>query len=122
MSSDSSQYKALLNDKPLDETIKSVESDPDPPIRASTAWYSPSTKVPESMDFDEVESVMWRKVNTTHHFLCLFSFILAPTSSIFPRSRPLVDICPSHHGMEVDSSYFDWCCCRSNWVLRSNCH
>ena len=69
MSSDSLQYKALLNDKPLDETGKSVESDPDPPVRASTARYSPSTKVPESMDFDEVESVMWRKVRMTFTFL-----------------------------------------------------
>ena len=62
MSSDSLQYKALLNEKILDETGKSTESDPDPPMRASTAWFSPHNKVPESMDFDEVESVMWRKV------------------------------------------------------------
>jgi hypothetical protein len=31
-------------------------------FRESTNWFSGSTVTTESLDFDEVESVMWRKV------------------------------------------------------------
>mmetsp|Transcript_1158 Transcript_1158/g.1880 ORF Transcript_1158/g.1880 Transcript_1158/m.1880 type:complete len:856 (-) Transcript_1158:190-2757(-) len=69
-SRDNSGYNPLLSDRSPE--LKAVEGDasddaeslhsetPNVMHRESVAWFG-SNKIPESMNFDEVESVMWRK-------------------------------------------------------------
>lgn len=52
-------YNPLMNDVSSDSKV-----DDDPNVeRESTSWFSGDKSTHESLDFDEVESVMWRKVN-----------------------------------------------------------
>ena len=61
--------------------------------RNKLQWFPPSTQT-ESMDFEEIESVMWRKVSKAIHISCFsikFSFNLASAPKVFPGSWALVD-------------------------------
>jgi hypothetical protein len=88
---------------------------------------------PESMDFDEIESVMWRKVSFTQNHLpkqriigqptpLYFNAILAPTSPFLPRSRAGLDVYTPHDGVEVASCHRDRSARGFVRCLRSNSH
>ena len=85
-------YNPLLGDRnesisPHSESdTKSEELEHIPSLsRESKAWFG-NGKLPESMNFEELESVMWRKVSNNNflqaHYLRNLS---APTETIFPR-------------------------------------
>jgi hypothetical protein len=79
----------------------------------------------ESMDFEETESVMWRKVLVYFKLMKLsltisafFCFLIASIEKIFPGSRPVVDELSSHDCLEVDP-----CCSIGSldWYYRIYC-
>jgi hypothetical protein len=61
------------------------------PLTPHTKHIKQQTKnLFESMDFEESESVMWRKVNLPIYFLCLMRHlppivVAAPTETVFSR-------------------------------------
>ena len=48
----------------------------DTEFRASKTWINSDKKAKQSMDFEETESVMWRKVVIPLILLLLFSFVV----------------------------------------------
>jgi hypothetical protein len=85
-----------------------------------TSWFSGDVANLESLDFDEVESVMWRKV--IYYYLCLVktltNYLLASIASFLPRSWTLVDIRTSNYRLEMDIGGIDRI---SDWMLWCNC-
>jgi hypothetical protein len=95
--------------------IKSERSE-----RESVAWFKRPVNaeaIPESMNFDEVESIMWRKVkymsdsafqtsllfsNSLISLYCHLVVSTASTAAFFSEPRPLVDCWPPQHRLQVD--------------------
>jgi hypothetical protein len=76
-------------------------------------------EVLESFDFNDVESVMWRKVfvmlNENVIFVNCIIHFLASISAVLPRKREILDCFSCNHSMEMDTGDFDWitdCICR----------
>lgn len=66
--------------------------------RESIEYTKTNNNLIESMDFEETESVMWRKVNSIFHylfdnFITLLLIVIASIAKIFSRQRIVVDKC-----------------------------
>lgn len=96
-------------------------------FRPSQAWIHSKKTDAESLDFEETESVMWRKVN---HFICIFIcifiylfhstlLIIASITSILSRSWTLVDHSKKNHCMEMGINRLDWYYHWSHGLFRS---
>lgn len=68
--------------------------------RPSKMWFAGNV-APESMDFEETESVMWRKVSILYFIIGRFLSLcqIASIAKIFPGSRKLVDNNSQNHSI-----------------------
>lgn len=123
------EYNTLLANKNRSTAETSFGTDPQGNVEF---WEDKHSHLPmtESLDFEEVESMIWRKVlqNTMRIYFCFFlhyihdNLCTASSKEIFSRPRCMVDSEQTDRRMEVVSRPFDWSTYSCNGSICSGCN